>query len=299
MRLAGTQRVRFWVLVAVCLSLLLARARFGFFGMLLWMAVIGVSVLAHKRNRASIDVDRGRDAVAMMVSVGVAEVSCAIAVVGLRNPELGLWLLAAGVASALRWLRARRKALEARARARLLTARSLLEADRCAAACDVADDAALAALESGTRNEALTVLALAAVRDGQPGRACEALRRVAPPSAVDPYALAAVESANGRSERAIALLDRARQSGRLDRPAARLLIDLLAAAHDYRGVGARTLELSEILGSEDVHLVVAALRAAGEPDVAARLATAYGTRLPREDAGDVVPIGGGPRPTAR
>jgi hypothetical protein len=141
-------------------------------------------------------------------------------------------------------------------------------------ACRSADGVAHTACKADIRNAALTLLARAAVHAGQPARASHAIRSVTSLATVDAVTLAAVENANGHPQRAIETLDRVLRKGGLDRTGARLLIDLHASVGDYPRVTDVAIELSRLLGSEDIQLVVDALLAAREPELAARLLSA-------------------------
>jgi hypothetical protein len=222
----------------------------------------------------------GRQTVMMLVSVGVAEAAAVAAFAGLCSAALGLLFLVAAISTALGWLRARRGELDSQSVEHLERARVEFEATHYNDACDSAQAAAHFAFKFEVRNAALTLLAEAALHAGQPRRASAALRAVLSSGAVDPALLAAVESANGDPGRAIATLDRARRrGGLLDQAAARLLIDLYASVGDYDGVTGVAIELSRLLGPEDVTRVVAALRVARESELAARLVSASAAAL--------------------
>jgi hypothetical protein len=220
-----------------------------------------------------------RAVVTMLVSVGVAEVATTASIVAFRSPELGFLLLAAGIYSALRWHRTRRGLLDSQALAQLDQANALLDTERYAEAFSIADAAVRTACGPATRNAALAVLARAAIHVGEPRTAAAAIRRILPRSAADAGTLAAVENANGQMERAIATLDRARRTGDLDRKGARLLIDLHASVGNLRHVATAAAELSRLLGPDDLRVIVGALQAAGEPDLAAHLMPALAAAI--------------------
>jgi hypothetical protein len=199
-----------------------------------------------------------------LISMIAAEMTATLAFVLVRSPVLGMLLLSAGIVSALQWLKLRRRLLESDALAELREARVHLQAGRHSAAKDIARTVAASACSSAARNEALHILAWAALGDSDPVAARRVLE-VLRPEAVDAYTLAAVESANGCSDRAIEALDRGRRRSGLNRDAARLLVDLHAQVGDFKGVAAATIELSNVLGPEDVQTVGRALTEAGEP----------------------------------
>jgi Zn-dependent protease len=221
-----------------------------------------------------------REWVTMVVTIMTAEVAAALAVVLLKSPELALLMLAAGVSSGWRFARSHERRLQARAEKRLSTADFLLVSRSYPEAWHAAKDAAMSACTTELRNAALTSLAWAALGEGETERAREVLRHVLPVDAVDPYTLAAVESASGNVDCAIEALDRARDTRRLGRNAVRLLVDLHASRGNYVQVAAIAYEFSGPLGRKDVRRVVRALEDAGRPELAASLAAAV-RRPPR------------------
>ena len=132
---------------------------------------------------------------------------------------LGFSLLGAGGATAalFRWkLWAReRHDLDLGAVADLETARERLAQGDAAAASVAASRSATCARTPYTRNDALRTVAWAALEQGYPERAKAALDQTEPPYAVDLYCFAAVESARGALESAIAALEVARSAGSL------------------------------------------------------------------------------------
>jgi hypothetical protein len=216
-----------------------------------------------------------RDVATMLVSVGVAEAGSAMAIVGLRSPGLCVLFLMGGLSAALQWLRSRRRVLDSRALEQLQQARALLEAKQYGDACRSAEDVVYTACKPDIRNAALTLLARASIHAGEPGKASAAIRSITPRAAVDAGTLAAVENANGDPGRAIATLDGVRRKGGLDQAGARLLIDLHASVGDYRRVTDVAIELSRLLGAEDMQVVANALSAARESELAARLESAF------------------------
>jgi hypothetical protein len=211
---------------------------------------------------------------AMLIFVTTAEVATTLAVVVLRSPELGCLFLAAAISSGYRWARSHQKYLHGRARERLRTATFLLASQRYAEAWSAANDVVTAGRGPELRNTALHTLAWIALGEGEPGRAVDVLRRVLPAESIDPYTLAAVESASEHPERAIAILEHATRTTTVGREGLRLLVDLHAGAGNYPRVAAITREFSKVLGPEDVRQVACALERAGEPELAASLAAA-------------------------
>jgi Zn-dependent protease len=219
---------------------------------------------------------KGGESVAMIISIMTAEVATTFAVVALKSPELGALILAAGVSSGWRWAQAHERRLQAQAKSQLRAANSLLEGHSYQEAWDAAKDAATSACTPQLRNAALTTLAWVALGEQEPERARDILRHVLPPEAVDPYTLAAVESASGHADRAITTIDRARHTTPLGRDAVRLLVELHATSGNYPQVAAIAHEFSRVLGPHDVLRVVHALESAGKPELAASLAEAAG-----------------------
>ncbi len=237
-----------------------------------------------------------RDIAMVLLSIGGAEVASAIAVAGLKIPTLGLLFLVAGVVTAVRWLRSRRQVLEASVREQIQRAWALLDAGSCVEACRLAEEAANTSCAPRTRNEALRVMAWAAVHAGERAKAVAAVRAIAPREAADPATLAVVENATGHPERAVATLEHARLAGGLDRAGAHLLIDLHASLGHYERVTDAALGLAKLLGPEDLLRIVEALHATGEADLAARLSPVLAPGTAQE-----VPSGRGsyPLPTGK
>jgi|HubBroStandDraft_1064217.scaffolds.fasta_scaffold26424_3 hypothetical protein len=216
---------------------------------------------------------RGESA-AMIISIITAEVATTFAVVALKSPELGALILAAGVSSGWRCARTHEWRLEARAKSQLRAANSHLARHSYQEAWDAAKGVATCASAPPLRNAALTTLAWVALGEQEPERAREILRHVLPADAIDPYTLAAVESASGHADRAIATMDRARRTTPLRRDAVRLLVDLHASSGNYQQVAAIAHEFSRVLGPHDVRRVVSGLENAEKPELAAALAEA-------------------------
>jgi hypothetical protein len=207
-----------------------------------------------------------RSWVALLISSMVGEATTTVAIVFFRSPELALLLLLATIASALQWLQRQRRLRDDVALAELRAAQGHLQAGRHEAAREIAKTVSTAGCSSVMRNEALHVLAWAALGAGDPKAARKALEMLMP-DAIDAYTLAAVESASGCPSRAIQALDRDRRGSDLrvlSREAARLLIDLHAQAGDFNRVAATAIELFSSLGREDVLTVARALAEAGQ-----------------------------------
>ncbi len=219
----------------------------------------------------------------MLLSVVAAELGTCLAVVVFKSWALGLVLLSAGVASGVRWARTGQRRLDAAAEARLRTSRLLLGEQRYAEARAAAEEVLTSAYSARLRAAALTTMAWIALERGNPGRAARVLDHVLLAGAVDPYTLAAVEHAGGRSDRALQTLERAKQTGELGLDAVRLLVDLHATSGDYLAVTATAFEFAAVLGERDLRRIVGALEGAGEQALAASLTPAVddSTRSPK------------------
>ena len=268
--------VRVRVRLALLLTAALAGAREGFEGIPRWGTVIVGSLIVHELARHLVGAARGHRVVIMLVSVGVTEVAASLAFVAVRSPELGALLLAAGVSTAWHWAEAHRRDLEKWVREQLCDASRLVAAEEFLRAWHVARGVANADCSAVLRNQALATMAWAALGLNRPLEAQCVLDHVRPGNLVDPYILAAVQSAAGHRDRAIATLDTAMQSGRVGRSAARLLIDLLVAAGDFRRAATVAGTLASVLGPDDVRRVARALEQAGESESAASLMGVFG-----------------------
>jgi tetratricopeptide (TPR) repeat protein len=212
----------------------------------------------------------------MLISVFTAEVIAASTFVIFRSVGLGLLFLAAGIASVFEWTNARRKAFEAFAVDQLKEARAALDQGRLADAWDRAGDAAEAAVTRHTRNAALAARAWAALGQGKPALAQEILGEIWPGDSIDAYTVAAIKDANGRSDEAISVLERASRSSTLNREAARFLVELYANAGKFQRVVTASLDLVGVFGTDDIRLIVRGLEKAGEFRHGATLAVALG-----------------------
>lgn len=221
---------------------------------------------------------QSRSATALLISTMTAEMTATVTFVFFKRPELGGLILAAGIVSAVQWLKLRRRLLEDEVLASLYEAQTCLHDRRHAAAREAAAKVATSAHSSALRNEAIRVIGWAALGDGDFSCAQELLQRVGRSHVLDAYTLAAVESASGRPRGAIEALHDGRRTSGLSRDAARLLVDLYAQAGDLRGAAAAATDLSPVLGPVDVRQVAGALVDAGEFDLASVLIrTVFGT----------------------
>jgi hypothetical protein len=195
---------------------------------------------------------------------------------GLLVPGFALLAVGGAMAAALRW-RNKRRDLDRPSLADLATAHQRLEECDYASAASAALKAAAGARTSSTRNEALTALAWAALRQGYSERAKAALDRIDPSHAVDMCCLAAVESARGNPDRAIGALEVARTAGSLTCDGAKLLVDCCASRCGIERAVLAALQTRDALGAENCNMVVKAACDAGAYAAAATLAAAIGS----------------------
>jgi hypothetical protein len=144
-----------------------------------------------------------------------------------RLPGFALLAGAGSIAAITRWRRERAALgeLDREAVADLEAARRSLAQGEHAAAMAASSRAAATAKTSRTRNTALVTLAWAALGQGYPERAKAALDGIKPFHALDVHCLAAIESALGNPELAIAVLEGARAAHTLTCEGAKLLVD--------------------------------------------------------------------------
>jgi hypothetical protein len=200
---------------------------------------------------------------------------------GLRLPGLAFLVVGAATAASLRWRR-EREALDQEAVAELETGRTRLGQEDYAGAALAASLAAKIAKTPRTRNAALTTLAWAALGQGYPERAKAALDGIVPSHAIDLYSLAAVESARGRLEQAIAALEVAHTARTLTCDGAKLLVDCCARLRGVEHAVTAALQTIDVLGVDNCKVVAKAAADAGAHGAAAVLTSAIrgrGSRL--------------------
>jgi hypothetical protein len=222
----------------------------------------------------------GPGAAVLIAGIAVSEVATSLLVAVAKRPALGTLCLGAGLAFAFRWLRRRRRFNDGILRGQLAAAtRFLAEGNRTAAwnAASAAADAD-AASASPRRNAALAILAQVALEENRLQAAREILGQVQPRRAVDPWLEARVELADGQQGRAIAILERARRGPSFGAPAARLLVELLAATNDLEQAVRVATEHLDLLDPQDVQNMIASLQAWDEPRHAAALTMAVTMR---------------------
>lgn len=153
----------------------------------------------------------------------------------------------------------------------VVKAREMLAAGRIDDAFVLADDVVRRARTAPVKNGGYTALAWVHVARGEGPQAREALMRIEPRGAVDPYTLAAVEDAAGESRRARDLLDEARRVGLRSPDMTKLHIDLYARDGKMSEVAAIAIDDATILTVDDAKAIVSALSDAGEPGLATEL----------------------------
>ena len=192
-------------------------------------------------------------AAALLVGVVACEVTASLLVGLYRRPMLGLFFVGVGLAIALGWLRRHRRHADAIAGDQIQTATRLLGEGNYTAAWDAADTAARAAAGTRRRDAALTVMVQVAIAEKRCETARELLGRMRRPRGlVDPCLEAAIERADGRSDRATETLERARGLPTFDGAAARLLVELYAEAEHLNRAVEIALEHLDLLEVHDV-----------------------------------------------
>jgi len=196
---------------------------------------------------------------AMLVTIVVAEIAAALTLVIMRAAIFPIVCLTTAIFAVCVWDHFRRARLEVYQRAMLSETQHLMAIGDHVGARHAAERAIASALSPAALERGLTVLAWSYLLDGNPRAAKVILEEIRPPTAVDPYALAAVERALGDSALAIELLRGVQQNGSLSREAARLFIDLQAEVGDYEGATATTVAVADLLTEEDLRKIVCAL----------------------------------------
>ena len=218
-------------------------------------------------------------AATMLVGVVACEVTASL-LVGLdRRPMLGLFFAGVAVAIALGWLRRHRRHADAIAGDQIRTATRLLAEGNYTAAWEAADAAARAAAGTWRRDAALTVMVQVAIAEKRCQTAREVLERMRRPGGrVDPHLEAAIERADGRADRAMDALERARGLPTFGGAAARLLVELYAETERLDRAVEIALEHLDLLEVHDVRNMIASLQAWDEPQHAATLVMALTLR---------------------
>ena len=214
-----------------------------------------------------------------LITVVACEVTASLLVALLGRPVLGMFVVGAGVAIAVGWLRRYRRHADAVVSARIETAKRLLTEGSHPAAWNTASAAAAAASRPRLRNAALTVMARIALDEKRFERARQTLGEVRPRSAVDPCLEAAIERADRGIDHAIEALERARSGPTFDGAAARLLIELCGEANALDRAARIAIAHLHLLDVDDVRNVIASLAEWGAPHQAAAVKMALTIRL--------------------
>jgi Zn-dependent protease len=240
---------------------------------LLWGIINLFPILPFDGGRAMVECfGNKRRNTAVIISAVLAVAAAQLALMIFRSTGIAFFFSGAAVLSLFEWAKLKDQEVAAQASDQLTTARLLLLRERYFEARTIAHDVLLRARDRRCRNAALTTLAWSWLGEGEPRRARECLARIRPASAVDGYAVAAIEHRDGHPERAIIALDRQRQETGLTREAARLLVDLHAQRGDFSRAAEVARDLSTVLGADDLRRIVLALEQAGEHAKAAALA---------------------------
>ena len=211
---------------------------------------------------------------AVIISAAFAFGAASLGLTIFHSAGVTLFFLGAGVVSAFEWAKLQDQAVTTRVTSQLTVARLLLQQERYAESRALSEEVAQRARDLETRNTALSTLAWAWMGEGNTRRAREALARILPTSAVDPYLVAALENADGHPERAISVLEQQRRQTTLSREAARLLVDLHAQRGDLSQAADVARDLSRVLGPDDLRRIAHALERAGEHEKALGLTDA-------------------------
>ena len=229
----------------------------------------------NRQRRASSLVAVAIALAAMLFGLG-ALAAASLGHAGYRLPGFALLVVGGSVASIARWRRERAELAELDREAvfELEAARRSLEQGEHAAAMAASSRATASAKTSRTRNAALVTLAWAALGQGYPERAKATLDRIKPFHALDVHCLAAIESALGNPELAIAVLEGARAAHTLTCDGAKLLVDCYVRRHGMDQAVIAALQNRELLGTENCKMVVKAACDAGAHAAAAKLTAA-------------------------
>jgi hypothetical protein len=222
-------------------------------------------------------------AAAVLVLVGAifaCEIGATLLFVFAGRPLLALVALAAGIAIALRWIRAHRRFADAEAQSQIAAAREALAAGNRTTAWNLACAAAEAAAAGRRRNAALGVMIDVAVDEKDLGTARELLARIRPAHDVDPLLEAAIAMAGAGPEGAIRALEEGRRRPTFGAAAARRLVELLAERDELSRAVEVALDFIDLLSEQDLHNMIASLGAWGAPGHAATVAVAMAFRSP-------------------
>ncbi len=215
-----------------------------------------------------------------LITVVACEVTASLLVALLGRPVLGMFVVGAGVAIAVGWLRRYRRHADAVVSARIETAKRLLTEGSHPAAWNTASAAAAAASRPRLRNAALTVMARIALDEKRFERARQTLGEVRPRSAV--VSLPGGGDPTRRHcgiDHAIEALERARSGPTFDGAAARLLIELCGEANALDRAARIAIAHLHLLDVDDVRNIIASLAEWGAPHQAAAVKMALTIRL--------------------
>jgi hypothetical protein len=219
-------------------------------------------------------------AVALLGAIFACEIGATLLFVFARRPLLALVEVVAGMAIALRWVRAHRRLADAAVGSQIAAAREALAVGNRTTAWNIACAAAEAAADRCKRNAALAVMIDVAVDEKDLRTARMLLARIGPAREVDPLLEARIEMAEGGPEMAIRALERGRRRPSFGGAAARRLVELCAERDDLSRAVEVALDCIDLLPEEDLRNMIASLDAWGAPDHAATVAVALALRTP-------------------
>jgi hypothetical protein len=214
----------------------------------------------------------------MLVGIAASEIATGVSVGIFRHPRLGLMFLAAGIAIGLRWARRRRQCSDTLVGAQIDEADRLRLVGSYCEAWNLGCDAAQRASHPTLMNSALTILTHVALDERRFQTARDLVSRMKPRDQVDPCLKATIERADGRTDLAIEILEEARLGPGLERNAARLLVELRAESDDLEWAVFVAVQWLDVIGHDDIRLMIASLESWGERRHASALAEALARR---------------------
>jgi hypothetical protein len=218
--------------------------------------------------------------VGLVAAMFACEVGASLLFVLVRQPLLGFAAAGAGMGIALRWVRRHRRLADAALGSQIAAANEALAVRSYTDAWNIACAAAKAASDRRRRNAALTVMAEVAIDENNLRAARELLGRMGPAPDVDPLLEAAIATADGRPDDAIAALERARPRPTFSGAAARRLVELLAERDDLPRAVEIALDCIDLLAVQDLRNMQASLEDWGAPGHAAAIGVALALRAP-------------------
>jgi hypothetical protein len=195
-----------------------------------------------------------------------------------RAPVAGLAFVAGGIAIAFTGLRRYRRNADAIAGARIEAAKTLLADGSHTAAWNAACAAAYVAAGEQRVRAAVAVMARIALDEKDYKLARNILEQAAARRLVDPWLEAEIERGDGHPERAIEVLEGARERAALDEVAARMLVELHAETNNLARAVRVAIDHVNVMKEQDLRNMIASLQAWGHPEHAVALTLALALR---------------------